>query len=114
MSRDIQIIGGDEAVRNIARRVDRNRINDVVRKSTAQVQRKAMRDVPVDTGFLKRSITIEMDTAHMQGTVTAGAEYGAYVEFGTRYMGAQPFMRPARNEQEPIFLSDLQKLIRRG
>lgn len=30
--------------------------------------------------------------------VTADTEYAVYVEFGTRYMEAQPYMRPAVNK----------------
>lgn len=47
---------------------------------------------PVDTGELRGS---EAATAAAKSlTLTAGAEHGKYVEFGTRYMAAQPFMRP--------------------
>lgn len=40
--------------------------------------------------------TKKPDTAKYR--VTADTEYAVYVEFGTRYMEAQPFMRPAVNQ----------------
>ena len=39
------------------------------------------------------------------------AEYSAYVEYGTRFMGAQPYLRPAFNVQKEQFKRDLQKLV---
>ena len=35
-----------------------------------------------------------------------------YVEFGTRFMDAQPFVRPAFKQQVPIFKSDMKKLVK--
>ncbi|MFQ8894288.1 MAG: HK97-gp10 family putative phage morphogenesis protein [Dorea sp.] len=40
------------------------------------------------------------------------ADYAAYVEYGTRFMNAQPYMRPAYNAQKGKFKSDMQKLVR--
>ena len=40
------------------------------------------------------------------------AEYAAYVEYGTRYMNAQPYMRPSYTAQKEQFKSDLKKLTR--
>ena len=49
-------------------------------------------------GHLKRSIEAAPDSAQGSRTtrwmVIAGASYAKYVEFGTRYMDAQPFMAP--------------------
>ena len=63
---------------------------------------------------MKRSITMRIDISGLAGYITAGAEYSPYVEYGTRNMGAQPFMRPAAREQAPIFLRDMKNLIRKG
>lgn len=110
---NIEVIGGDKLVRSIAKRVDKSKVNDVVKRNTAQAQQKAMKYAAVDTGFMKRSITIEV--SDLEGRVSVGAEYAPYVEYGTRFNdGAKPFMRPARNEQSPIFLSDMKNLIRKG
>ena len=111
----IEIEGGDELVRSITKRVDADRVVPVIRRNTTQAQKTAMRLAAVDTGFMKRSITIRMDFTGLAGYITAGAEYSPYVEYGTRFNdGAQPFMRPAAREQAPIFLSDLKNLIRKG
>ena len=47
---------------------------------------------PVDTGELRGSENASVGAKELR--LTAGAPHGKYVEFGTRKMAAQPFMRP--------------------
>ena len=47
---------------------------------------------PVDTGALKNSES--MSVGGKQLTLTADTDHCGFVEFGTRYMSAQPYMRP--------------------
>ena len=110
----IEIEGGDELVRSIRNRLGADRVVPVIRRNTSQAQAKAMRLAAVDTGFMKRSITMRIDITGLAGYIVAGAEYSPYVEFSTRYTPAQPFMRPAAREQAPIFLNDLKNLVRKG
>jgi HK97 gp10 family phage protein len=61
---------------------------------------------PVRTGFLKGSIQRITDSpGHHR--VVVGARYGAFVEYGTRYMAAQPYFRPAVEEAKRQFKADL-------
>ena len=110
----IEIEGADELVRSIRNRLGADRVVPVIRRNTSQAQQKAMRLAAVDTGFMKRSITMRIDITGLAGYIVAGADYSPYVEMGTRYMSAQPFMRPAAREQAPIFLRDMKNLIRKG
>ena len=73
---------------------------------------KAQRNAPVDTGTLKRSIGIDISDGGMTATVEPTAEYAPYVELGTRFMEAQPHLKPAFEEQKKQFEKDLQKLVR--
>ena len=114
---NIVIEGGDEMVRAIRNRFNHDKVARVVKRNTAQAQQTAMRIVPVakkNGGTLKRSITMRVDVTGLAGYITAGAYYGPYVEYGTRYMDSQPFMRPAAREQAPIFINDLRNLLRKG
>lgn len=115
---DIVIEGADELVRNIAKRVSRDRVNGVVRKNGAQLQQKMMNNASFtrgyQTGFTKRSIMLNLEPLHLSGTVGPGSDYSPYLEYGTRHMDAQPFVRPSAREQSPIFLSDMKNLIRKG
>lgn len=85
----------------------------VVRQNGAELQQKAQRYAPVDTGNLRRSIQLSIKDNGMTAEVAATADYSAYVEFGTRFMDAQPYMKPAFNEQKDIFINDLNKVINR-
>lgn len=56
---------------------------------------------PVDTGFLKGSVSSRIEGT--RGVVTVGAEYGPYVNYGTRRMAAQPFFDNAVEAFRPIY-----------
>jgi len=53
----------------------------------------ARENAPVDTGELRDSIRVEVDGN--DHTVVVGADHGAFVEFGTSKMAAQPYLGPA-------------------
>ena len=65
----------------------------------ADVKALARRIVPVRTGHLRSSIYAKIQ----EWTAEIGAEatYAMYVEFGTRYMRAQPYLFPAIQEHLP-------------
>ena len=75
------------------------------------MQTKAQQNAPVDTGHLKRSIGLNMTDAGMTAGVQPTAEYAPYVELGTRFMEAQPYLKPAFNEQKEKFKKDMKKLV---
>jgi len=62
-----------------------------------RVATEAKRRCPVDTGRLRSSIGVELTVSAAGPTVTVGTnvEYARYVEEGTRYMAARPFLRGA-------------------
>ena len=64
------------------------------------------------TGQTKRSIGLEIMDGGMTAASGPTTEYSEYLEYGTRFMEAQPFVNPALNEQKGKFLDDLQKLMR--
>lgn len=94
-----------------------------VRKNGSELQKKAQKNAPVGTpqstgipgyvgGTLKRSIGLDITDGGMTAEVEPLAEYAAYVEYGTRYMNAQPYLKPAFNEQKEKFKQDMRKLAR--
>jgi HK97 gp10 family phage protein len=78
-------------------------------KAALDIQGVAMTMAPVDTGFLKNSIqSHKIGPAHWR--VTVGAEYGIYLEFGTRFMGAQPYFFPAVAQVSPSFIAAMRRI----
>ena len=65
-----------------------------------------------DTGRLTNSITAEI--SGKEATITAGIEYAAPLEFGTRDIEPRPFMVPAMEQERPKFNARLQKIVDAG
>lgn len=50
---------------------------------------------PVDTGRLRNSISHTVVEGEQAAYIGTNVEYAAYVELGTRYQRAQPYLKPA-------------------
>lgn len=109
-------------------------LDQVVRKTAFDVQAQAASRAPVDTGFLRNSVytVTSAGSTYGQGgsppgdasllpevagpsdkysaSVAVGASYGAFVNYGTRYMSAQPFWEPAIDAVRPSFESAVDKI----
>jgi HK97 gp10 family phage protein len=75
----------------------------------ADVKALAKQLVPVRTGHLRQSIYAEV----REWVVNIGAEatYALFVEFGTRYMQARPYLYPAIQTYLPQLESIIQEAI---
>lgn len=95
---------------NVTAKVSKNNIPNVIAAIAAQadncvkgcaegIKEKAQGLAPVRTGALKAGIQVSGGGNTYQVTASstaggAGREYAVYNEYGTRNMGAQPFMKP--------------------
>lgn len=81
--------------------------SSAVAASTFAVTQRAKSLVPRDTGLLQSAIGSTRVVSGLQGRVgitTREAHYWRYVEFGTRHMPAQPFFRPAAEQERNVFI----------
>ena len=108
----IKLEGMEKLQVKLKKNVQRRDIKRVVKENGKALQEASQRKAPVDTGTLKRSIGLEIRDGGLTAEVEPTAEYAAYVEYGTRYMSAQPYMRPSYTAQKEKFKSDLKKLTR--
>ena len=119
---DIKIVGLEKLQKKLKQNVQMEDVKKVVRHNGAEMQAKAQQKAPVGTpestgipgyigGTLKRSIGIDITDGGMSAEVEPKADYGAYVELGTRFMEAQPYLGPAFNEQKEKFKKDMKKLV---
>lgn len=108
----IKIKGIDALQKKLKQNATMSDVKKIVQTNTAELTQKAQRNAPVDTGYLRRSITMTIEGGGLEGHSTAGAEYGPYVEHGTRFNTAQPFMRPAFNVQKEQFKKDMRELVK--
>lgn len=113
MARGITIAGLERTKARIHAALDTAVAKGVVKTYAAKLQREAMQKAPVDTGNLKRSIMLNIAEDGMEATVTATAEYAAYVEYGTRFMDAQPYMKPAAEKIRPEFQEAMKHAVKK-
>lgn len=116
----IDMRGLSQLEKKLLKGVSKEKISQVVRLNTAELTQKAKDRAPVSTektnpggahGQLKRSIIPSVGSGGLAGKVNATVDYAEYVELGTRFMAAQPYMKPAFDQQKEVFLDDMKKLI---
>ena len=107
----IKVVGIEKLQKKLKKNVQMEDVKRVVRPNGAEMQEKAQRNAPVDTGTLKRSIGLEITDSGMAAEVEPTAEYAPYVELGTRFMEAQPYLKPAFDDQKEKFRKDMKKLV---
>lgn len=82
-------------------------VGKVLQNYAEKAKAKAKQIAPRDTWFMHDHIVTIHRT--LESDVHSQAGYSGFVEFGTRYMSAQPFMRPAIAFVEPMMISDMLK-----
>jgi HK97 gp10 family phage protein len=104
-------------------------VEQLVEKHGAEMQKKAVKNAErfrghyegrgskkhfvKPTGATKRSISVNSSKLdRFKYRVAPGTEYAVYVELGTRKMSAQPFIKPAFDQQKELFKRDLERLVK--
>lgn len=108
----VKFTGVNELRAALKKKSGMDAVMHIVKQNGAEMQSRAQRNAPVDTGNLKRSIGLDIMDAGLTAKVEPTAEYAPYLEYGTRFMEAQPFVKPAFHEQKEQFKSDMDKLAR--
>lgn len=108
---NIKIVGMEKLQKKLKKNIQMDDVKRVVRHNGAEMQTKAQQNAPVDTGTLKRSIGLEITDSGMAAEVRPTADYAPYVEYGTRFMEAQPYLKPAFDDQKEKFKKDMKKLV---
>lgn len=108
----IKIVGAERLVAKLKKNVRLDDVKKVVRHNGAEMQEKAQRNAPVDTGNLKRGIGLQITDGGLTANVSPSADYASYPEFGTRFMEPQPYLGPAFEEQKGEFKKDMKKLVK--
>lgn len=112
----IKIEGLDKLQKALKENVTLTDVRRVVRHHGGELQKRMMDKADFvkgyQTGTTKRSIDREMEDDGLTASVGPETHYSQYLECGTRFMEAQPFIKPALEEQSKEFISDMQKLVR--
>lgn len=112
----IKIQGLDKLQKALKENKSLDDVKRVVEKNGSGLQRKMQANADFtrgyQTGTTKRSIGLEIKDSGFTAEVGPETEYSPYLEYGTRFMDAQPFVKPAYEEQAQKFKSDMSKLVR--
>lgn len=103
MAVEVQLdISGHEEFKRALAKLDtalQSKVREQLQEWSRQVQQQAQNKVPVRTGYLQSSIYAMV--REWVAEIGAEAAYALFVEFGTRYMQAQPYLQPAIQEGLP-------------
>lgn len=112
----LKVEGLDKLEKALKDNVTMDDVKRVVRHHGSQLQRAMQSNADFSrgyqTGTTKRSIGLEFTDGGYTATVEPTTEYSPYLEYGTRFMDAQPFVKPAYDVQKQKFRDDMQKLVR--
>lgn len=120
---EITLEGDVELQKAIAKNIKLEAMQRIIKNNGSNLQKKAQKNADFKghyegkkfvkpTGYLKSHIGLEISANGLTATVEPTADYAAYVEYGTRFMDAQPYLKPAYTEQLAKFKSDLSKLVK--
>lgn len=111
----LRIDGLDKLQNAMKKNLDMSDVKKVVRQNGSELQQKMQSKADFTKGYAtgqtKRSIGLEITDGGLTAEVEPTTEYSPYLEYGTRFMGAQPFVNPAFEEQKTQFESDMKKLV---
>lgn len=89
-------------------------VPNIVKKNGADLERTMKRNASFtrgyQTGETKRSIRLTIKGGGYTADVKPSTEHAFYLENGTRFMGAQPFVKPSLDSVKPKFISELQRM----
>lgn len=112
----IRVTGLKKLQKSLKDNVTMDDVKRVVRKNGSELQDKMQEKADFKMGYAtgetKRSIVLEIEDDGFTAEVEPTTEYAPYVEYGTRFMDAQPFVGPAFREQKKKFKKDMNKLVR--
>jgi HK97 gp10 family phage protein len=83
------------------------RVSAAIAKTAFDIEADSKALCPVDTGFLRGSISSSVEP--LEAEIGPTAEYGAYVEYGTSRAGPQPYMTPSFDRRSSSLISAIEQ-----
>ena len=119
----IKVSGLDKLQKKLRDDVSLDQVKKAVRVHGSQLQKLMQKNADFkqgyQTGNLKDSIGLELEDEGFTAVsgpgmieVEKSTEYAPYVEYGTRFMDAQPFVKPSFDEQKEKFKRTIEKMMK--
>ena len=113
---NIRIDGLEDLQKKLKLTATMDDVKRVVKQNGSELQQKMQDKADFKKGYAtgqtKDSIKCEIKDSGLAAEVGPTTEYSGYLEYGTRFMDAQPYIRPAFEEQKRQFVKDLNKLVK--
>ena len=114
----VSIKGVYSIVQKMQKNASMDAVKTIVKKNADKANELMKRNASASGSFTKGytkgdtrdSINTRITDGGLTATVSATTEYSAYVEYGTRYMDAEPFAKPAIQQVAPQFRADMEAL----
>ena len=114
----MKIVGLEAVADALKRNIELEAARTVVKRNTSRLQKDMQRQTFASfkkgytVGDTRKSITLSIENDGLTGKVTPTTEYSQYVEYGTRFMEAEPFVKPSFERISEQFKQDMDKLVR--
>lgn len=90
-------------------------VKEIVKKNGASLNQQMVKNAVFKGGYsngdTRRSINILIEKGGLMVRVKPTTKYSPYVEYGTRFMDKQPFVKPAFQQVKKEFVKDLKRLV---
>ncbi len=114
----MEIHGLEELQRDLKDNITLDDVKRVVQTNGARLSRKMKEQTKMSyvkghsTGDTASSINAEPRNGGLSVAVGSTMSYTPYVEFGTRYMSAEPVVQPALQAVYPQFFRDIERMMK--
>lgn len=112
----MKILGSKELARGLEKRIGMDGIKKLVTAKTTQLHgvavQKAQYTKGYSTGATRRSIGMQIHDGGLTGEVGMGMDYDPYLEKGTRFMEAQPALKPAYNQVKGDYIREIRNIMK--
>jgi len=112
----MKLRGADALIKGLRKRADLGLVKHTVKLNGSELERRMTRNASFSkgyqTGTTKRSIKLDIKNKGLTAKVGPTTHYSPYLERGTRFMEAQPFVRPSFYAQEKKFIQDMKRIMK--
>lgn len=113
----VKFEGLSELQKKLLNAAEPGALKRVVRKNGSELQQKMEREAVFTRGYshgaTQQSISLQIADGGETAKVGPETDYSPYLEYGTRFMEAQPFVVPAFDAQKDVFHRDIEQLVKK-
>lgn len=110
---EFRLSGLEKLLRRTEKMKDLEPYREAISQSGAKAFRYTNQNTPVETRFLKRSEGMNIIDDGLTAELYYSAEYGPYVEYGTRFMYGRYFMKRGMQQVRPEFSAAMRRAQRK-